>query len=179
MAVRWDARKRPVTPAKTFIPVPFSRIPMLVNSTSKHGLAGSRCPGLLILGLASICASDAASAWGSAVWSPEEGGAGPPKAAHTGTWAEPCFVGLCLFGFLGLMLRHDQAEPQNLACAVRLDMVTWSRATDSSSWSLLMCRWIHFTVSDKKVYTPCGHIQTHLNQHIQCTRNQTDASLLY
>ena len=64
IAVIRDSLNRPVTPANTFRPVPFSLMPMLVNSTSSIGLAASWGPGLLILGLVSI-----APAWdGSAGW---------------------------------------------------------------------------------------------------------------
>ena len=103
MAVRCDARKRPVTPAKTFMPVPFSRMPMFVNSTSRQGRAGSRFPyGSLILGLVSSCCAMSVCEsllWPSRELGSPEGGGGPPKAAHTGTWAEPCLMGLPLFGF--------------------------------------------------------------------------------
>ncbi len=64
MAVIRDSLSRPVTPAKTFRPVPFSLMPILVNSTSSIGLAPSWGPGLLILGLVSITPT-----WvGSAGW---------------------------------------------------------------------------------------------------------------
>ena len=64
IAVIRDSLNRPVTPAKTLRPVPFSLMPILVNSTSSIGLAASWGPGLLILGLVSIT-----PAWvGSAGW---------------------------------------------------------------------------------------------------------------
>ena len=64
IAVIRESLNRPVTPAKTFRPVPFSLMPILVNSTSSIGLAAFWGPGLLILGLVSI-----APPWvGSAGW---------------------------------------------------------------------------------------------------------------
>ena len=38
MAVRQAARRQPVTPANTFLPVDFSRSPSLVNSTCSSAL---------------------------------------------------------------------------------------------------------------------------------------------